>query len=526
MLKSGVLDIEKCKSVDRSPLEQDWLTASHGKGELWHRDEDDAQSTDKNAWRRRSQAERVDLLAVLGHVFYVCLLLVELGMWIKVIAERRRSPTNQSLFEVFLPLALPTFVLPGLGLVHTLTKGRLSTKVALLLVVPPSPIVVHSRLIYLAVLKKNREKWTRISRIGGIVQACVMSYPLIIISFKTVLLEALENDIVDTGLVHKQIHEQKFQFIATIISLCNLIVAAYRYNERSTGRAVAVLVGIPFLVSNIIFRLIGFTFLVSFFEAVWILLCLCIMLAMSALSVQVSSKYTICGRVARAVCVFGDDDPRSDEKKPSMGSSLLLSIGGVLLPLGYTRDCNLGHVMGRGWRLILGNTVGTMAILSTVISRAIVMYIPNTVSVRSLVNMFINMAAMEVTVRTGGKEMVMKVPETQVKIIADTPLETNISLNHHDDIYISYIVPAALCLLCIPFTLLRILLVGWDCRLERYVEDDDFYPERNRNASSARSCCAVLWSISALLSFIILTIFLLGLLIYGSILAHVEPISA
>jgi len=353
-----------------------------------------------------------------------------------------------------------------------------------------------------------------------------MSFPLVLLSFKILILGTIENNSLDAGSFHIYLHSNKMMFMGATLSLVNILVAAYRYNERLTGRPVALLVGVPFLLATILFRIIGFGLLLSFFDEAWIFLCLGIMFAMSAISVQLASNLTICGRIFRGV--FGDFDESgsgSPERKSSIFSSFLLTLGGVFLPVGYTRDQRLGHVSGRGWRLILVNCVGSLAILSTVMSTAVVQYIPNTVVVQQLVDMVMKMAAMEVTIKTSGKEIKFDLPQTRMSMFAEDPVRGSLTLSRHDMIYISYIMPAFLCLLVLPFTILRIILLGWDCRLERSRDEQDIFSERRR-VSSSRSCCAVLWSVSALMSFTLLASLVVGVWVLCTVLAHVQPMEA
>ncbi len=55
-------------------------------------------------------------------------------------------------------------------------------------------------------------------------------------------------------------------------------------------------------------------------------------------------------------------------------------IGLVSIYICFNSDVKMGHVTGRGWRLILVNAVGAVVILCTVVSTAIVQYVPNTFS--------------------------------------------------------------------------------------------------------------------------------------------------
>ena len=100
-------------------------------------------------------------------------------------------------------------------------------------------------------------------------------------------------------MLHSHLYEHSLQGIAATISLTNLLVATLRYNERQTGRAVSLLVGVPFLFTNISVRLIGFSLLFAYFDTLWVLLFLGLHFCVAAIAVQLGSGQTACGRVCR-----------------------------------------------------------------------------------------------------------------------------------------------------------------------------------------------------------------------------------
>merc|ERR1719205_184117 len=98
-------------------------------------------------------------------------------------------------------------------------------------------------------------------------------------------------------MLHSHLYEHSIQGVAATISLANLFVATLRYNERLTGRAVSLLVGIPFLFTNISVRLLGFSLLLAYFDIPWVLLFLGLHFCVAAFAVQLASGQTVCGRV-------------------------------------------------------------------------------------------------------------------------------------------------------------------------------------------------------------------------------------
>ena len=126
-----------------------------------------------------------------------------------------------------------------------------------------------------------------------------------------------------------------------------------RFNERDSGRAVSLLVGFPFLFTNIGLRLIGFSFLFCYYDKVWLFLCLGLLFWICALSVLVSSMERMCGRLRRAL---GDNSSNSSlsQKTTLMDGTagmLLLSLGNMFVPCGYATN-------SRGWRMLFVSWLG------------------------------------------------------------------------------------------------------------------------------------------------------------------------
>ena len=49
---------------------------------------------------------------------------------------------------ILLPLLLPSLLLPLLVILHSITQGRLSYSSSMLLVLPPSPLLLHLLILY------------------------------------------------------------------------------------------------------------------------------------------------------------------------------------------------------------------------------------------------------------------------------------------------------------------------------------------------------------------------------------------
>lgn len=486
--------------ADNASLEGTWL-GEEGKGDIWW---------DKDAKRRRRQEEEEEGMrscsAGLGHIFIIVLLLGEIILWIMVGLSWRSSHLLPRTPYILLPCLLPSILLPPLSVLHSLFKGKLSYKLAMLLFVPPAPCILHLILAYRCLAGTPRERLDRYSRSAGQVQVLLMSAPLTLLSLSTLITAAIEETSVDVGSLHRHMYENNLQLAASTLSLFNLLMASYRYNERISGQPVGPLVGFPFLATSLSFRLVGLAVLLSFYEAAWISLCLGLLLCISCLSVQLASNFTVCGKMCRNL--FGDFGGERSKPESRMSSSLLLSLGGILVPCGYNRDRELGHSSGQGWRLIFVNWLGSLAVISVIISHAMSQYIPNTYTGLSSVNMQMTLPKTDITVRTGGTHLELQLPETFMSMLAGSPVKATISTSNHQDMILSILLPVLLALLTLPFTILRIILLGWNCKLTRQEEEgqdtdsgERLAAKENSGASRSRNCCAMAWSLAAMAAF-------------------------
>ena len=301
----------------------------------------------------------------------------------------RLSPSPANAVWISLPLLLPTLLLPVLAVLHSLTKGRLSYSSACLLLLPPSPICVHLLIIYRKLQGEDHNRLSRAVRAAGFVQALLTSLPLIIFSLVTMLKATIGPEMVDMSDMHRHLFSHSLQGLAATVSFINLIISALRFNERDTGRAVSLLVGFPFLLTNIGFRLIGFSLLFCYFETVWIFLCLGLLFCISAISVQLTAKESLCVRLCKSM--VGDQSPPRNAGKDTMMDGVagmaLVSVANVFVPCGYS-------VNSRGWRLLfvcwIGNdlisptkiiilsVLGSMFVHGVLMNQTIMSYVPNT----------------------------------------------------------------------------------------------------------------------------------------------------
>ena len=270
----------------------------------------------------------------------------------------RQTSSPRNAVWIILPLLLPSLCLPVLAVLHSLTKGRLSYSSACLLVLPPSPICVHLLIFYRKLQGEDHSRLSRAVRAAGFVQALVTSLPLIVFSLVTMLQATIGEERVDMSDMHRHLFSHSLQGLAATVSFINLIISSMRFNERDTGRAVSLLVGFPFLLTNIGFRLIGFSLLFCYFDIVWIFLCLGLLFCFSALSVQLAARESLCVRLCKSM--VGEEPSTNNLGKPTMmdgvAGMMMVSLANVFVPCGYS-------VTSRGWRLLFvcwtGNSLTT-----------------------------------------------------------------------------------------------------------------------------------------------------------------------
>ena len=67
----------------------------------------------------------------------------------------------------------------------------------------------------------------------------------------------------------------------------------------------------------------------------------------------------------------------------------------------------------------------------------------------------------------GGASYQVETPETHVGIVAKQPVAFEMTMDQYSDMVVALVLPLVLAMLTLPFTLLRLLLLGWDCNLTR-----------------------------------------------------------
>jgi len=487
---------------------------------------------DKEAtwWDRGVKGGGSNYSGCIVNIAFALLLLGELVIWIKVALVWRVSSQPGFFLGILLPLLLPSLLLPLLAILHSLTQGRLSYSSSMLLVLPPSPLLLHLLILYRKLQGEEHHRISLASRGASLAQALLTSLPLLLLSLVTLVRGTVGEDQVDMAMLHSHLYEHSLQGIAATISLANLLIATLRYNERQTGRAVSLLVGIPFLFTNISVRLIGFSLLLAYFDTLWVLLFLGLHFCVAAISVQLGSGQTVCGRVCRAALGV----PGKERGPCSVVQGLLLSLANIVVPAGYNRDRRLGHCMGRSWCVVIVSWIGGFALHGLIIHQTIIREIPNVYTGLAPVDMSMLMPKTGLAVNLpnalgGGFNMRVVLPRTKMTMDAEHPASYELTTSPHQDLIIALAVPLLLALLTLPFTLLRVILLGWNCSLARQKEwdgsDADSSEEgEERRSGKSRNCLTVVCGVSAMMLFTIILMLVMVLYVFLIIQSTSSPL--
>lgn len=505
-------DQEKPKILsDNSSLEPDWLTTKY-------------RSEKKEMWWDSSNKARYDrnYCGCFVNIFYVFILITEIILWIKVMLIWRNTDSPGNSIKIVLPLLLPSLILPVLAVLHSIVRGRLSYSSACLLIVPPAPIALHFMIFSRKLQGKDHAGLSDAVRTAGLVQCLVTSLPLVIISLVTMLRAAVGEEKVDMTDLHQHLHHHSLQAVAASVSLLNLVVTSLRFNERDSGRAVTLLVGLPFLFTNISFRLIGFSMLFCYFDYVWIFLSVGLMFCISALSVQLSARESLCVRLCRRMVGNTDQDSRHVTVMDGLAGMLVMSLANVFLPCGYA-------INSRGWRMLVVCWIGAIVVHGMVIHQTIISHVPNTYMGLAPVDMNVAIPktgiGLDVPRVIGGIKMFLKLPRTEMKMEGDHPAKYQIDTSPTIDLIFALLVPIALAALTVPFTILRVLLLGWNCTLSRKPFPDEDEDEVTMSKSSkSRNCLTVFFGVSGMMTFTIIFILVVAVYILVFIQSLTDPL--
>jgi len=496
-------DFDDCVKPKGGIIAPEWVHPIDAREE--RRDREGRWEKEPSWWQKAREGQKGarDCLGSFVNIFYCFLLLGELALWIKVLLVWRDS-SNSNLstsLGLVLPLLLPSVVLPSLALLHSLAVGRLSYTSAFLLLLPPAPILLHLMTIFRKLSGDEHSRLSLATRCASLCQALVMSLPLVIFSMQSLLGATVQEDKVVMEKLHGHLATHSFQGLATTLSLINILVSSLRFSERETGRAVSLLVGLPFLATNIVFRLIGFTFLFAYFESLWILLVVGMLFCISALAVQFGAGQSLCSSVCRKMLSELEREPSSYSRGPGLVCCLLLSLSNTLVPSGYSKDRSLGHVRASGSRLLLTSWLGSCLVLGLVINHCLGTQVPNIYTGLAGVDMSMIMPktglAVNIPHAMGGLDFRLTLPKTKMTMEGDHPASYELYTSRSQDLVLALIVPMLLFFATLPFSVLRCLLLDWDCAL---VSRERGRQEEGLRAGRGRNCATVLCSLSGMMT--------------------------
>ena len=146
----------------------------------------------------------------------------------------------------------------------------------------------------------------------------------------------------------------------------------------------------------------------------------------------------------------------------------------------------------------------------------------------------------------GGFNMRVVLPRTKMTMDAEHPASYELTTSPHQDLIIALAVPMLLALLTLPFTLLRVILLGWNCSLARQkvmTKHDKCFQKVNllsqewdgsdadsseegeeKRSGKSRNCLTVICGVSAMMLFTIILMVVVVLYIFLIIQSTSSPL--
>ena len=90
---------------------------------------------------------------------------------------------------------------------------------------------------------------------------------------------------------------------------------------------------------------------------------------------------------------------------------------------------------------------------------------------------------------------------TKMEMAGDHPASYRINASHTQDWILALMSPFMLIVITVPFTVLRILLLGWNCTLTRQFWDEEEEGLQPTRASRKRNCLTVCCGVSGMMMF-------------------------
>ena len=116
---------------------------------------------------------------------------------------------------------------------------------------------------------------------------------------------------------------------------------------------------------------------------------------------------------------------------------------------------------------------------------------------------------------------------TEMKMAGDHPASYQINTSHTQDLVAAIGVPLLLVLLTVPFTFLRVMLLGWNCALTRQSfpdldEDDDLRPSK---ASKSRNFLTVCCGVTGMMMFTLILVLVVAVYIFVILQSVMSPLT-
>ena len=172
---------------------------------------------------------------------------------------------------------------------------------------------------------------------------------------------------------------------------------------------------------------------------------------------------------------------------------------------------------------------GSMIVHGLVMHQTIMAYVPNTYTGLAPVDMSMIIPKTGLAVNipriAGGVDIKLVLPRTEMQMAGDHPASYQINASHTQDLIAALMSPFMLIVITVPFTMLRILLLGWNCTLTRQYWDDEEEGLRPSRASKSRNCLTVFCGVSGMMMFTILLMIIVMLYIFIFLQSFSSPLT-
>ena len=125
--------------------------------------------------------------------------------------------------------------------------------------------------------------------------------------------------------------------------------------------------------------------------------------------------------------------------------------------------------------------MGTLMVHTLVIHHSIVSDVPNVYTGLAPVDMSMIMPktglAVNIPHMVGGVNLKLVLPQTKMTMEGEHPASYELQTSAQQDMMLAMLVPLLLAMFTVPFTILRMLLLGWNCTLAKQELEGDLEEE-------------------------------------------------